>query len=177
MLKSLKTIALVAFLGLSMACQDKAAMAELEAMKARATLEERNKALVLRWFEELSESRFESLYEEVFSPDSKQYMPPNAEPVSFEEFKPLAAETYKAFPLIDHRVEDIIAEGDKVVAKVLVHAVHGGEFAGVPATGRALEWTAIAIFQIKDGKVEARWELADVLGIYEQLGLGLAPKR
>jgi predicted ester cyclase len=102
-------------------------------------LEERNKSLVLRWFKELSESRFESLYEEVFSPDSRQDMPPSAEPVSFEEFKPLAAETNKAFPLIGHRVEDIIAEGDKVVAKVLVPAVHGGESAGVPATGRALE--------------------------------------
>jgi steroid delta-isomerase-like uncharacterized protein len=176
MTKDLKIITLAAMLGFSFACRDKAAMAELEAMKAQAALEEQNKSLVLRWFGELSESRFESLYEAVFSPDSKQYMPPNAVPLSFEEFKPLAAETYKAFPLIDRRVEDIIAEGDKVVAKVLVHAVHGGEFAGVPATGRTLEWTAIAIFQIEDGKVTARWEIADILGIYEQLGLELAPE-
>jgi steroid delta-isomerase-like uncharacterized protein len=103
-------------------------------------------------------------------------MAPNAEPLSFEEFKPMAKAIYDAFPVIEHNVENIVAEGDKVVATILVHTVHQGEFAGIPATGKTLEWTSIAIFQVKDGKIQARWEIADILGLYEQLGMELKPK-
>ena len=67
-------------------CQDKEAMAELEEFRAQKEVEEQNKAVVLKWFRELSESNFKSLYEELFSSDSKQYIPPNAEPLSFEEY-------------------------------------------------------------------------------------------
>jgi steroid delta-isomerase-like uncharacterized protein len=176
MKKPVTPIVLVALLCLAFGCQDKEAMAELEKFKAQAEIEEQNKAIVLRWFGELSKSNFEALYEELFAPDSQQYIPPNAEPMSFEEFKPMAKGLYDAFPEIEHNVEDIIAEGDKVVAKVLVHTVHQGEFAGMPATGKALEWTGIAIFQIKDMKIQARWEIADILGLYEQLGMELKPK-
>jgi steroid delta-isomerase-like uncharacterized protein len=157
-------------------CQDKEALAELEAMKAQAEVEEQNKAAVLRWFREVSRSNFESLYEELFAPDCKQYMPPNAEPISFEHYKPMAQQIYDAFPEITHTVDEIVAEGDKVVAKILVHTVHKGEFFGIPATGKDLEWASIAIFQLSEGKIKARWEIADVLGIMQQLGMDLKPK-
>jgi steroid delta-isomerase-like uncharacterized protein len=167
---------LTVLLCLAFGCRDREAAAELEKFKAQAEIEEQNKAIVLRWFSELSKDKFESLYEELFSPDSKQYMPPNAEPLSFEEFKPMAKAIYEAFPVIEHNVENMVAEGDKVAATVLVHTVHEGEFAGIPATGKKLEWTSIAIFQIKDGKIQARWEIADILGLYERLGLEFKPK-
>ncbi|MFZ2055243.1 MAG: ester cyclase [Candidatus Aminicenantales bacterium] len=176
MKKLVTPIALVVLLCLAFGCQDKEAVAELEKFKAQAEIEEQNKAIVLRWFEELSKSNFEALYEELFAPDRKQYMPPNAEPMSFEDYKLMAIGLYNAFPEIEHNVEDIVAEGDKVVAKILVHTVHQGEFAGIPATGKELEWTVIAIFQISDGKIKTRWEIADILGLYEQLGMELKPK-
>jgi steroid delta-isomerase-like uncharacterized protein len=167
---------LAALLCLVLGCRDKEAAAELEEFKAQAEIEEQNKAIALRWFKELSKDKFESLYEELFSRDSKQYMPPNAEPMSFEEYKPMAKAVYQAFPVIEHDVEDVVAEGDKVVATVLVHTVHEGEFAGIAATGKTLEWTAIAIFQIRDGKIQARWEIADLISLYDQLGLELKPR-
>ena len=157
-------------------CQDKEAMTGLETMKAQAALEEQNKAIVLKWFGEVKESNFESLYEELFDADSKQYIPPNAEPLSFEDYKPMAQNIYNAFPEITHTVDEIVAEGDMVVAKILVHTVHKGEFFGIPATGKDLEWTSIAIFQLSEGKIKARWEIADILGIMEQLGMELTPK-
>jgi steroid delta-isomerase-like uncharacterized protein len=171
--KVVTSIGLLALFCLVFSCRDKEAMTELEKFKARAELEGQNKAIVLRWFKELSKDNFGSLYEELFSPESKQYMPPNAEPMSFEEFKPMAKALYQAFPVIEHSVVDIVAEGDKVAATVLVHTIHEGAFAGMPGTGKKLEWTGIAIFQIKDGKIQARWEIADILGLYEQLGLEL----
>jgi steroid delta-isomerase-like uncharacterized protein len=176
MKKQLIPILLAFLICFAFGCQDKKAKAELEKLRAQAEVEEQNKAIVLRWFGELSKSNFDALYEELFAPDSKQYMPPNAEPMSFEEFKPMAKGLYEVFPEIEHTVEDIVAEGDKVVAKVLVHTVHQGEFARIPATGKDLEWTGIAIFQIKDGKIQARWEIADIFGLYEQLGMEFRPK-
>jgi steroid delta-isomerase-like uncharacterized protein len=157
-------------------CQDKEAITELEEFKAQAEVEEQNKAIILKWFGELSKDNFEPLYEELFAPDCQQYMPPNAEPMSFKEYKPMAKQVYEAFPEITHTVGDIIAEGDKVAAKILVHTIHEGEFFGMPATGKELEWTAIAIFLISDGKIKVRWEIADIMGLYQQLGMELKPK-
>ena len=164
---------LVMLLCFTIGCRDKEAMAELEEFRAQASLEEQNKAVVLRWFSEITESNFETLYEELFAADCKHYIPPNAEPLSFEAFKPMAQQIYVAFPEITHIVDEIVAEGDKVVAKVLVRTVHKGEFYGIPATGKELEWTSIAIFQLSEGKIKARWEIADVPGIMHQLGMEL----
>ena len=169
-------IPLVCLLCVAFGCQDKAAMTELEAMKIQKAVEEQNKALILKWFGEVTKDNFESLYGELFAADSKQYIPPNAEPLSFEEYKPMAQRIYVAFPEISHTVKDIVAEGDRVVAKIVVHTVHKGEFYGIPATGKELEWTSIAIFQISEGKIKARWEIADVVGILHQLGMELKPK-
>jgi steroid delta-isomerase-like uncharacterized protein len=157
-------------------CQHKEAMAELDAMKTQARIEAQNKGIVLRWFGEVNRNNFEELYDELFAADSKQFLASSSVPLSFEEYKPIAKRVYEAFPEITHTVNAIIAEGDKVAAKILVQTVHEGEFAGMPATGKNLEWTAIAIFQISDGKIKARWEVADILGLYQQLGMELKPK-
>ena len=157
----------------AMGCQDKDTRAELEAMKAQAELEKMNKAVVMRWFNEVNKGNFETLYAEIFAPDCRHYIPPNSEPLSFEEYKPMARQIYVSFPEISHTMEDIVAEADKVVAKILVHTVHSGEFFGIPPTGKELEWTSIAIFQLAEGKIQARWEIADVNGILQQLGAGM----
>jgi steroid delta-isomerase-like uncharacterized protein len=162
--------------GFMFGCQNKAAMSELEKFNAQTEVEKQNKAIVLKWFSEVNKSNFESMYEELFAADSKQYIPPNAEPLSYEDYKPMAQQIYTAFPEITHTVDDIVADGDKVVVKVSVNTVHKGEFFGIPATGKELEWTSIAIFQLSEGKIKARWEIADVLGIMEQLGMELKPK-
>jgi steroid delta-isomerase-like uncharacterized protein len=176
MKKLLLILSLALILCFIVGCQDKAAMAELEEFKAQAAVEEQNKAIVLKWFGEVNKDNFNSLYKELFAADSKHYIPPNAEPLGYEDYKPMAQNIYNAFPEITHTVDEIFAEGDKVVAKILVHTVHKGKFFGIPATGKDLEWTSIAIFQFSEGKIKARWEIADVLGIMQQLGMELKPK-
>jgi len=169
MRKQVMNLAISIILLSLVSCQDR------EAIRTRADIEAQNKAIVLRWFGEVNKGNIETLYEELFASNCKQYMPPNSEPISFEDFKPMARQIYNAFPKITHTVDDIIAEGDKVVAKILVNTVHEGEFLGIPATGKELEWTAIAIFQLADGKIITRWEIADIFGIIQQLGMELKP--
>ncbi len=152
-------------------CRDRAAMAELAAMKAEAHIEEQNRAIVSRWFSEVTRENFDQLFGEFFAADCVQRMPPDAEPMGPEEFTRLVSDFYTAFPDVTHTVDDLIADGDRVAASVSVRAVHAGEFLGVPATGKELEWTAIAIFRISDGTIQERWEIHDHAGVMRQLGI------
>jgi hypothetical protein len=68
------------------------------------------------------------------------------------------------------KIEDIIAEGDRVAVRLTAHAVHEGELMGMPASGKAYTISEIHIFRIKDGKVTEHWREADLLGMMRQLG-------
>jgi len=76
-------------------------------------------------------------------------------------------------------VEDVIAEGDKVVARWVVRGTHKGEFMGptgsIPPTGKQVTVLAIHIFRIADGKFIERWPERDRLGLLQQLGVVPAP--
>lgn len=157
-------------------CRDRAAMAELAAMKAEAQIEEQNRAIVSRWFSEVTREYFDQLFGEFSAADCVQRMPPNAEPMGPDEFKRLVKDFYSAFSEVTHTVEDLVTEGDRVAASVSVRAVHTSEFLGVPATGKDLEWTAIAIFRISDGTIQGRWEIHDDSGMKRQLGIECRPR-
>jgi predicted ester cyclase len=74
--------------------------------------------------------------------------------------------------LSDHwmRIDDVIAEGDKVAVRLRSHARHTGTFMGLPATGREYTITETHVFRIADGKVAEHWRDADMLGLMQQLG-------
>jgi steroid delta-isomerase-like uncharacterized protein len=167
---------LVVLLWIVTGCQDPAAMAELEAMKAQAEIEEQNREIVSRWFGEVTAENFHEMFDDFFAADCVQHMPPNAEPMGSHDFKSLVEEFYSAFPEVTHTVEDLIAKGDRVAASVSVRAVHAGEFLGVPASGEEFEWTAIAIFRIADGEIQERWEIHDHAGLMRQLGIECRPR-
>ncbi len=76
-----------------------------------------------------------------------------------------------AFPDLHIRVEDIIAEDDRAVARYTLNATHNGDFMGIPATGRRVEISGIDISRISDGKVVEHWGNSDQLGLMQQLGV------
>lgn len=75
------------------------------------------------------------------------------------------------FPDIHVTVEDILAEGDKVVVRNTWRGTHEGGFNGIPATGRKVEITGIVIWRITDGMISERWASIDTLGLLRQLGV------
>jgi steroid delta-isomerase-like uncharacterized protein len=157
-------------------CQDKAAMAELEALKAQAEVEEQNKALIRNFLKEMDNKNFE-IANEVYAPDVKFYYPSNStEPMSFEQSITMAKSFYAAFPDFSHIIEELIAVGDKVILRAVDRGTHQGEFNGIPATGNTVEFSVIAIFYIKEGKVVEAREEYDMLGFMQQLGFELKPK-
>jgi steroid delta-isomerase-like uncharacterized protein len=76
----------------------------------------------------------------------------------------------RAFPDTRHTIEDLVAEGDRVAARISAQATHTGELFGHAPTGKVVTMTGIAIYRIVDGRIAERW--ADqTLGVLEQLGI------
>jgi steroid delta-isomerase-like uncharacterized protein len=94
-------------------------------------------------------------------------LPPTKEG-TLEFFRILLA----AFPDMRMDVEDLIASGDKTVARVKVTATHRGEFMGVPPTGQRVDVELIDIMRFDDaGLVCEHWGVADMLSLMQQLGV------
>ena len=70
-------------------------------------------------------------------------------------------------------IEDLIAEGDKVVARVTMTGTHTGDFWGIPPTGRRVNLTAIYIARIADGKIVEHWGEEDGIKVFRGLGFKL----
>jgi steroid delta-isomerase-like uncharacterized protein len=157
-------------------CQDKEAMAELEAMKAQAEVEEQNKELVTRYVEAWNTGDFEA-FKEVLAPDFFYYLPSRStKPMSLEETIEMGKMLQKAFPDISWSMEELIATEDKVIIRVIERGTHEGEFMGIPATGNKYEISEISISRIENGKIVEQREELDKLGLYQQLGMELKPK-
>lgn len=75
-----------------------------------------------------------------------------------------------AFPDITFTVEDTIAEGDKVAVKATFRGTHQGPFAGIPASGRAVEVGSCDVFRVRDGKIVEAWWLGDSGSMLMQIG-------
>jgi len=157
-------------------CQDKEAMAELEAMKAQAEVEEQNKALIKGFFDEMNKGNVE-IFRELCTPDFALYSPSGVtEPISLEETIEVFKMNLKGFPDLNWVIHEIVAKGDKVIGRFTLTGTHSGDWQGIPASGNKIKITEIVIWQMKDGKcVEVREE-GDMLGLMQQLGMELKPK-
>jgi predicted ester cyclase len=157
-------------------CQDKEAMAELEAMKAQTEVEEQNKEIVRNWLKLIDEGNLNGAME-LFAPNLRWYSPSNnPAPMSKEESHEFLVMVLKAFPKWQHKIEEIMAVGDKVITRAIDITTHEGEFQGIPATGNKVEFGVLVIWTLEDGKIVEMREDGDTLGFFQQLGMELKPK-
>ena len=77
----------------------------------------------------------------------------------------------RAFPDLHLTVEDLIAEGDKVVGRTTVTGTHHGEYMGVPPTGKSVTYNEIFIFRFVNGRIAETWGVVDVASQMKQLGV------
>ena len=81
-----------------------------------------------------------------------------------------AADYRRGFPDVANTIEDLIAEGDKVVARWRSRATHQGEYMGITPTGKNVEFTGISMYRIEGGKIAESWNSEDQFGLMRQLG-------
>jgi len=75
-----------------------------------------------------------------------------------------------AFPDMKLDLEDLVAEGEKVLARLVIRATHTGPFGAMPATGKPIRVAVLDLFQIRDGVLIEHWAQLDNLGMLKQLG-------
>jgi steroid delta-isomerase-like uncharacterized protein len=75
-----------------------------------------------------------------------------------------------AFPDLRFEAQHLVAEDDLVVGRLTVQGTHRGEFMGVPASGRHVDFQTVETFRLLDGKIAEQWVVMNVLGLLQQLG-------
>jgi steroid delta-isomerase-like uncharacterized protein len=73
-------------------------------------------------------------------------------------------------------LEDVVAEGDRVVVRWTGHGTHSGEFMGIPPTGQSFSIAGIDVIRFEDGRMAEHWHVVDQLALMQQLGLIPAPE-
>ena len=106
--------------------------------------------------------------DEICSPEFVHHGP--GMPPDLEGFKQMGLMFRAAISDMEVDVEDLIAEGDRVVDRITVRGTHTGELMGVPPSGKRFEMQEIHIARIVDGKIVERWTQVDMLGLLQQIG-------
>src|ERR1043166_9628638 len=146
----------------------------LAAVACAASLQEQNKALAKRAFEELlSKGKFE-LAEQLYAKDFVNHgIHRNA---SLEEDQAALKGWHQAFPDLAIVPEKLIAEDDLVTIYWIARGTNTGTGNGLPATGKKAELAGITIWRIVAGKIKEEWSAFDQLSMMQQLGLLPATK-
>ncbi|MFQ5604612.1 MAG: ester cyclase [bacterium] len=130
---------------------------------------ERNKEVVRKQHAEVwSKGNFEVL-EEVYTSDFICHFIVGPEWRGYEGVREAVSRHRTSFPDWTERIEDIIAEGDRVVTRFRSHGTHKGEFNGITPTGRRVEIFEVAIYRIEDDRIAEQWGFPDVMGLMQQL--------
>jgi predicted ester cyclase len=127
-----------------------------------------NKALVKRYITEvLSANRMDSL-DELLAPDFVDNTPGLASGEKGASVIRNAQERIRAiFPTVEYSIDDLIGEGDKVVARYTVKAA--------TKEGQAVSITGMTIFRVSGGKIRETWIINDQVELYRQLGFTIEP--
>jgi len=130
---------------------------------------EDNKAHVRRGFEAVNQKNL-AVYDELLTPDVVFH---NASTTmqGLEAYKQFLSMYMTAFPDLQFTVEDMIAEGDTVVARFTTRGTHQGNLMGIPPTGKQMSGTGMFIDHIVNGKAVEQWFNTDDLGLLQQLGV------
>ena len=132
-------------------------------------LQEQNKAVARRAFEEiLSQGRFE-LAEQLYAKDFINHGVHST--ANLEEDQAALKGWHQAFSDIVIVPEKLIAEGDLVTIYWIARGTNTGTGNGLPATGKKAELAGITIWRIVDGKIKEEWSAFDRLSMMQQLGL------
>jgi steroid delta-isomerase-like uncharacterized protein len=135
---------------------------------------EENKAIVRRFFEAFTRNDV-AAFEEVTSQDVVYHTAPPGLSAGIQGYRELMAMYHGAFPDLQLTIDDVIAEGDKVVTRFTPSGTHRGELMGVAPTGKHAVIGGISIVRVADGKVVEEWDELDMLGLLQQLGAIPAP--
>ena len=133
-------------------------------------MSEENKALVRRFYEEVMNRGNMAVVDELSAPNIVDHNPMPGQAAGPEGFKQFVGMFRSAFPDLNVTADDVIAEGDKVVARTTMRGTHRGEFMGIAPTNKQVTVSGMDMVRIANGKAVEVWHIDDALGMMQQLG-------
>jgi len=130
---------------------------------------EENKAVIQRYQEAYNTNNLDALDQLVAADLITHALMPGVPP-SLEGGKQVHRLTLAAMPDFQTAIEDLVAEGDKVVMRFTATGTFKNDFMGLPPTGKLIKFTGISIFRLAGGKIVEHWAQEDELGLMRQLG-------
>ena len=133
---------------------------------------EKNKAIVQRYVDEIQNGHSLDTIESIFAEDFVDHMASSGGIFlgGMSGLKKGYTAFLTAFPDLHVTVEEMIAEGDKVVAYKTLTGTHSGTHLGISATGKRVAYQIISIYRVKNGKISDFWGLQDEISVRQQLG-------
>lgn len=131
--------------------------------------ETRNKANERRFFEEIWSKGNFAVIDDLVAPDYIDH-DSNTSSAGPEGLRQEVSLYRNAFPDLVFAIEDVIAEGDKVVTRLTASGTHERDLPGIPATGKRVTMAGMYITRYEAGMAAEAWVKFDFLGLYRQLG-------
>jgi steroid delta-isomerase-like uncharacterized protein len=127
-----------------------------------------NKALVRRFYKQVYVDWNMAVADEVVAPQFISHDWPERGPTGPKAFRDYYAAIRSAVPDARYEVDDLIAEGDKVVVRWRMIGTHKGAFRGIEPSGRPITLRGVAIYRVQNGKLMERWVVSDLYGLLEK---------
>ena len=128
---------------------------------------EENRAIIRRGVEEGWNKGNLDIFDEIVASEVVHH---NWRTRGLEAFKQAILADMIAYPDLQMTIEDMIAEGDKVVVRYTFRGTQQGETQGIPPTGKYVTVPGIFVCRCEDGKIAEEWDIWDELGLLRQLG-------
>lgn len=141
-------------------------------------MSEANRALALRWFEEVWNKGRESAVDELASPRLRCFgFPEPDSAIDADGFKAAVRTLQRSFSGIHISVDEMVSQENSVAVRWTARAAHTGTGLGFAATGLPVTIPGIAILHIRDGRIYEGWNAYDLTSVVHRLSTVAAAKR
>lgn len=125
--------------------------------------------MIGRFYDELWNRWKIELADEIVAPDVRFRGSLGMSVVGVDAFKGYVEQVRTAFPDWENQVDELIVEGDTLVARMTWRGTHRGELFGIAATGRDITYVGASIFRLHDAKIQDAWVVGDTQELWRTL--------
>ncbi len=138
--------------------------------QSMGSAEEQNKHVVRQYIEAFNRQDTERLGQLVSSTNQSFQFSGMPSSMDWNRTKQFFAAFWSAFPDLSAKIEEMVAEGDKVAIRVINTGTHKGEFQGIPPTGKKVSFGGRDFLTLSDGKIVEQRASVDMMGLMQQIG-------
>ena len=132
---------------------------------------EQNKVIVRRIFDEIFNKGDAAAADRLVAPDLVEHAAVPLCATGPETINQVAAWCQRTLPDVHFGIDDMVAEGDRVMVRLTLTGTNQGQFQGRPPTGKRVAQPQMHVFRLFDGKMVEHWEVRDDLSMMQQLGV------